>query len=79
VLLDLRGGPVGAPPVAPPDLNLEENERRLVRAALQRADGNKSRAARLLGITRRTLYSRLKLLGMEDEAGLERGEPEPED
>jgi len=79
VLLDLRGGPVGAPPVAPPDLNLEENERRLVRAALQRADGNKSRAARLLGITRRTLYSRLRLLGMEDEAGLERGEPEPAD
>jgi two-component system response regulator HydG len=50
----------------PGDLNLENHERRLIREALQRAGGNKSLAARMLGITRRTLYSRLKLLGLED-------------
>ncbi len=53
------------------DLNLDNNARKLIAAALQRAGGNKSLAAKMLGITRRTLYSRLKLLGMEldDEAG----------
>ena len=76
VLLDPRGGP-SAPGSSPADLNLEENERRLIRAALSRADGNKSRAAHLLGITRRTLYSRLKLLGLESEAGLARDRPAP--
>ncbi len=49
----------------PADLDLAQNERRLIRAALVRAGGNKTLAAQLLGITRRTLYSRLKLLGME--------------
>ena len=83
-VLDARGAPGGpagsggAAP-APADLDLEANEKRLIRAALERADGNKSRAARLLGITRRTLYSRLKLLGMEEEAGLGREEAEPGD
>jgi two-component system, NtrC family, response regulator HydG len=48
------------------DLNLDNNARRLITAALQRAGGNKSLAAQMLGITRRTLYSRLKLLGMEE-------------
>ncbi len=49
------------------DLNLEHNERRLIRAAIARAGGNKTLAGKMLGITRRTLYSRLKLLDMEDE------------
>lgn len=54
------------------DLNLDHHSRRLIRAALERTRGNKSEAAELLGITRRTLYSRLKLLGME----ADEGEPE---
>ncbi len=54
------------------DLNLDRHSRRLIRAALERTRGNKSEAAELLGITRRTLYSRLKLLGME----ADEGEPE---
>jgi two-component system, NtrC family, response regulator HydG len=49
------------------DLNLDNNARRLIGIALERAGGNKSLAAKMLGITRRTLYSRFKLLGMEDE------------
>ena len=49
------------------NLNLDDNARRLIRLALRRSGGNKSEAAKLLGITRRTLYSRLKLLGMEEQ------------
>jgi transcriptional regulator with GAF, ATPase, and Fis domain len=44
---------------------LPEVERRLVADALERARGNKSRAAALLGITRSQLYTRLKRFGIE--------------
>jgi len=63
VLLDVAAAHTGEAPGA--DLNLDNNARRLITAALQRAGGNKSEAAKMLGITRRTLYSRLKLLGIE--------------
>jgi len=43
--------------------NLDGFERELLHAALERTGGNKSAAARLLGITRRRLYSRLESLG----------------
>jgi DNA-binding NtrC family response regulator len=43
-------------------LSLEEHERALIREALRKAGGNKSAAARLLGITRRRLYSMLERL-----------------
>jgi len=52
------------------NLNLDHQTQRLIRTAIERAGGNKSLAARMLGITRRTLYSRIKLLGMEAELGL---------
>ena len=42
--------------------NLDSLERELLRAALERTSGNKSAAARLLGITRRRLYCRLDSL-----------------
>jgi len=42
--------------------NLDALERELLRAALDRTGGNKSAAARLLGITRRRLYSRIESL-----------------
>ncbi|MBA2481790.1 MAG: sigma-54-dependent Fis family transcriptional regulator [Planctomycetes bacterium] len=48
------------------------NERQLIEQALVQAGGNKTKAAELLGITRRRLYSRLKLLGMG--SGEEEGE-----
>ena len=51
----------------PRDLDLDRNASRLIRAALARAGGNKTLAAEMLGITRRTLYSRLKLLGLDDQ------------
>ncbi len=50
---------------APDELNLVAVEKRLIRKALDRANGNKSEAARLLGITRRALYGRLERYGIE--------------
>ena len=41
-------------------LNLAENEARLVRQALDEADGNISHAADALGITRAALYRRIE-------------------
>ncbi len=51
-------------PTRSASLDIAENERALIREALTRSDGNKSEAARLLGISRRALYSRAESLGM---------------
>ncbi len=53
-----------AGPSAPPDatrnlLSKEENEKRLLRAALVEARGNRTKAAQLMGISRRTLHRKL--------------------
>lgn len=48
----------------PVDLNLEAHERHLIRLALKRSQGNKTRAAEMLGLTRRALYSRMERLGI---------------
>ncbi len=54
-------GPYAWVPEIPPEgLSLEVLERELILKALARANGNKSQAARLLGLTRRTLYSRME-------------------
>jgi two-component system response regulator AtoC len=49
--------------------SLPEIERMLIELALAESKGNKSKAAGLLGITRRTLYGRLERFGLQDEAG----------
>ena len=46
------------------DLNPEE-EARAIRKALEQAGGNKTEAARLLGMSRRTIYRKLENLGIE--------------
>jgi DNA-binding NtrC family response regulator len=46
-----------------PGFDLDSLERDLIQHALVKAGGNKAAAARLLGITRRRLYSRLDSLG----------------
>ncbi|HVP68206.1 MAG TPA: sigma-54 dependent transcriptional regulator [Anaeromyxobacteraceae bacterium] len=57
--------PEKASTTVPPDgLVLEDVERKLIREALERANGNQSQAARLLGISRDTLRYRLKKHGM---------------
>ncbi len=53
------------PAGAGPEATLSETEERMIRDALERAGGNKSKAARLLGITRRTLYGRLERYGID--------------
>jgi len=48
----------------PVDLNLERHESRLIQIALRRSGGNKTRAAQMLGLTRRALYSRMERLDL---------------
>lgn len=49
----------------PPDgLDIEQVEQTLIRQALQRAQGNKRRAAALLGLTRHTLLYRMEKYGI---------------
>jgi PAS domain S-box-containing protein len=57
-----------AGPTRPLDLRqvLEEAERRLIRQALRKAQGNKTRAAQLLTVWRPLLLRRMKHLGIED-------------
>lgn len=42
----------------------EEEEKKRITQALDQTHGNKSRAAKLLGVDRKTLYNKLKLYGM---------------
>ena len=50
---------------------VEEVERELIRSTLDRTHGNISESARLLGLTRRGLYLKLRRLGMEQRGGLD--------
>ena len=50
----------GPAPPAPESVDLLTAERGLIERALSQSNGNKSRAARLLGLTRAQLYSRLE-------------------
>jgi len=65
-------GPIGLDEIHIPerrtvalDGTLGDAEERMVRDALAKAGGNKSEAARILGITRRSLYGRLERYGIE--------------
>lgn len=50
----------------PDGVSLDDYEKSIIREALRRADGNKSQAARLLGISRNALRYRLSQMGMGD-------------
>jgi two-component system response regulator HydG len=54
----------GAPPGEPANLPLDEVEKATILRTLESAGGNKSEAARRLGITRRTLHQKLKKYGV---------------
>ncbi|HEY6035909.1 MAG TPA: sigma-54 dependent transcriptional regulator [Kofleriaceae bacterium] len=47
-----------------PGFSLDALEKELIQQALVKANGNKASAARMLGITRRRLYSRLESIGL---------------
>jgi DNA-binding NtrC family response regulator len=56
--------PVGLPDIPDEGVSMDDLERRYILSALAKAGGNKSRAAGLLGMTRRTLYSRMERHGI---------------
>jgi len=49
----------------PEGVTLEQWEQMMIREALRRANGNKSQAARMLGLTRNALRYRLSQMGLE--------------
>jgi DNA-binding NtrC family response regulator len=54
-------------PFLPQGLTLEQYEDEIIKEALRRANGNKSQAARLLGLSRNAFRYRLSKLGVPDE------------
>jgi DNA-binding NtrC family response regulator len=58
------GGTTAFPP---PGVTLEQFEDEMIKEALHRAGGNKSQAARLLGLSRNALRYRLSKMGVPDE------------
>ena len=58
----------GAPGFLPEGMTLEQWEDEMVQEALRRANGNKSQAARLLGLSRNALRYRLSKIGIPDES-----------
>jgi transcriptional regulator with PAS, ATPase and Fis domain len=58
----------GGVPFLPEGMTLELWEDEMIREAMRRANGNKSEAARLLGLSRNALRYRLAKLGVADEA-----------
>jgi DNA-binding NtrC family response regulator len=69
--LDLRHAPgaanSGGVPFLPEGMTLEQWEDEMIREAMRRAHGNKSEAARLLGLSRNALRYRLSKLGVPDD------------
>jgi len=57
----------GVPGFLPEGMTLEQWEDEMVQEALRRANGNKSQAARLLGLSRNALRYRLSKIGIADE------------
>jgi DNA-binding NtrC family response regulator len=61
--------PVDAPAApavkATNDLSIEENEKQLIIRALKQTNGNRTLAAKKLGMSRRTLYRKLAAYGLE--------------
>jgi DNA-binding NtrC family response regulator len=62
--LDVAAGANGATDGAESVLTLKEAERRAIVAAMQAAGGDKTRAAKLLEISRTALYEKMKRFGL---------------
>ena len=63
-----RSNSSGAPFVLPEGMTLDQWEQETIREALKRANGNKSQAARMLGLSRNALRYRLSQMGVSDPA-----------
>ncbi len=59
--LDTDDGPIVEAKTGGPNQGLETAEKRMILEALEKTGGNKTEAAKLLKITRRRLYSRMKV------------------
>ena len=59
-----EAAPVSVPEMVAQGMTLEQIERRAIGAALERTGGNRTQAARILGISVRTLHRRLSTLGI---------------
>ena len=60
--------PAGSPFAPAADsYNLADRERHAIMSAVQQAGGNKVQAAKILGISRRTLYRKIERYGLKDE------------
>jgi DNA-binding NtrC family response regulator len=57
----------------PEGVTLEQWEQMMIREAMRRANGNKSQAARILGLTRNALRYRLSQMGLDDGKDAEEG------
>ena len=62
-----RGKALNGAAVLPEGVTLEQWEDEIIREAVKRANGNKSQAARLLGLSRNALRYRLSKMGIEDD------------
>ena len=62
--LSMAMGPTKPIPVA--TLHDEDTERSRIIAALRQTNGNKAKAARLLGVDRKTIYNKIEKLGIEE-------------
>jgi transcriptional regulator with GAF, ATPase, and Fis domain len=65
---EAASAPQAAPPAAPGAVTLDAAEREMILQALARAGNNKSKAARLLGLTRAQLRSRIEKHGLTVES-----------
>jgi two-component system response regulator HydG len=61
---EIEAGPAPINPPLDSAVSLEEVEKATILSTLQAVDGNKSEAARRLGITRKTLHNKLKSYGL---------------
>ena len=59
------------PPTFGDNLTIEEAERLHIEAVISRCEGNRTRAAEILGIDRKSLYRKVRRLGIEGVSGLE--------
>ncbi|NUP90632.1 MAG: sigma-54-dependent Fis family transcriptional regulator [Candidatus Sumerlaeia bacterium] len=63
---DLRdAAPHGRTIALPAGISMREAEKEIIRAALRETDGNRARAAKMLGLGRKTLYRKMDLYGLD--------------